>query len=132
MTYTRKPMRRERQKAQKRDNPGWVDARLFVPDDHRKVIVLVYNKAHFLSPQEARFSGGEWRFVNEKHKEPRSGKRVRAWMDVPWYDTRGRDPDLSTSCPEGARPLKLLERALMGRRRLPERPVLIGAEAEFD
>lgn len=76
----------ERENVLGRTETSWVDARLWVPDSPRKVVVLWRAKNSHLMPMEARWAGGAWRFINDRHAIPRDGAKVRVWKDIPWWD----------------------------------------------
>lgn len=128
----------ERQHVLRRTDAQWLDARQWVPDSHRKVIVLYANRLGTLTWTEARYSEG-WRLLDKRHLTRRPD-RIRAWMDVPWMDTRGTKDTNATPAapvPAGAKARPEVETEAQAESRSDrtnarEETGLSPAEADFD
>jgi hypothetical protein len=95
---------KERDAVLRRTEARWILADQWVPDSPRKVIVLVHTKTVRLKPMEARWAGGAWRFIHDRHPQPRDGRRVHVWMDIPWWDRYAEESksQAAATAPPGA------------------------------
>lgn len=66
---------------------GWIAVTERLPRNSKRVLVA-YNgmwkpsrRSHW-AVLEAKYSGGEWRFLHPRHKS-RKSERVRFWMPIP-------------------------------------------------